>query len=112
MDNNDYIENSDNSDNDNSYHVENDEHDDEELYDLIIAGCHAAVTYYMKYIDKQLSRDYEQTGYMWLMDCLMGNEMKCHTIFGMKPHVSFNYVIFYNIHMDFNTQCILGLKIW
>ena len=87
MDNNDYIENSDNSDNDNSYHVENDEHDDEELYDLIIAGCHAAVTYYMKYIDKQLSRDYEQIGYMWLMDCLMGNEMKCHTIFGMKPHV-------------------------
>ena len=42
MDYNDYI---DNSDEDNSYDVENDNHDDEELYDLAIAGCHVVVTY-------------------------------------------------------------------
>ena len=49
MDNNDYI---DNSDNDHSYNVENDEDDDDELYDLVVARCHVVVTYYMKYIDK------------------------------------------------------------
>ena len=49
MDNNDYI---DNSDNDHSYNVENDEDDDDKLYDLVVAGCHVVVTYYMKYIDK------------------------------------------------------------
>ena len=31
----------------------------------------------MKYIDKQPCRESEQTGYMWLMDCLTGNETKC-----------------------------------
>ena len=48
MDCNDYIYK---SDDDHSYDVENDEHEDEELYDLVGAGCHVAVTYYMKYID-------------------------------------------------------------
>ena len=61
MDYNDYI---DNSDEDYSYDVENDEYDDEELYDPVVAGCHVAVIYYMKYIDKQPCRDSEQTGYM------------------------------------------------
>uniref|UniRef100_A0A7N2LQF3 Uncharacterized protein n=1 Tax=Quercus lobata TaxID=97700 RepID=A0A7N2LQF3_QUELO len=84
MDYNDHI---DNSDEDHSYDVENDEYDDEELYDLAIAGCHVAVTYYIKYIDKQPCRDSEQTGYMWLMDCLTGNETKCYEMFRMKPHV-------------------------
>ncbi|KAL0015691.1 hypothetical protein SO802_002760 [Lithocarpus litseifolius] len=84
MDYNDHI---DNSDEDHSYDVENDEYDDEELYDLAVAGCHVAVTYYMKYIDKQPYRDFEQTDYIWLMDCLMGNETKCYEIFRMKPHV-------------------------
>uniref|UniRef100_A0A7N2LF77 Transposase n=1 Tax=Quercus lobata TaxID=97700 RepID=A0A7N2LF77_QUELO len=37
MDYNDHI---DNSDEDHSYDVENDEYDDEELYDLVVAGCH------------------------------------------------------------------------
>ena len=41
----------------------------------------------MKYIDKQPCRDSEQTGYMCLMDCLTGNEMKCYEMFRMKPHV-------------------------
>ena len=49
MDYNDYT---DNNDNDHSYDVENDEHDDEELHDLLVAGRHVAMTYYMKYIDK------------------------------------------------------------
>ena len=84
MDYNDHI---DDSDEDYSYDVENDEYDDEELYDLAVAGCHVAVTYYMKYIDKQPCRDSEQTGYMWLMDCLTGNETKCYEMFKMKPHV-------------------------
>ena len=92
MDYNDHI---DNSDEDHSYDVENDEYDDEEtyeyddeeLYDLVVAGCHVAVTYYMKYIDKQHCRDFEQIGYMWLMDCLMGNETKCYKMFRIKPHV-------------------------
>ncbi|KAK9983014.1 hypothetical protein SO802_032539 [Lithocarpus litseifolius] len=84
MDYNDHI---DNSDEDHSYDVENDEYDDEELYDLAVAGCHVAVTYYMKYIDKQPCRDSEQTGYIWLMDCLTGNETKCYEMFRMKPHV-------------------------
>ena len=84
MDCNDYIYK---SDDDHSYDVENDEHEDEELYDLVVAGCHVAVTYYMKYIDKQPCRDFDQTGYMWLMDCLTGNEMKCHEMFRMKPYV-------------------------
>ena len=81
---NDHINN---SDEDHSYDVENNEYDDEELYDLAIAGCHVAVTYYMKYIDKQPCRDSEQTGYMWLMDCLTGNETKCYEMFRMKPLV-------------------------
>ncbi|XP_075634759.1 uncharacterized protein LOC142607218 [Castanea sativa] len=84
MDYNDHI---DNSDEDLSYDVESDEYDDEELYDLAVAGCHVGVTYYMKYIDKQPCRDSEQTGYMWLMDCLTGNETKCYEMFRMKPHV-------------------------
>ncbi|XP_075675018.1 uncharacterized protein LOC142644255 [Castanea sativa] len=79
MDYNDYIDNSD----DHSYDVE----DDDELYDLVVAGCHVAVTYYIKYIDKQPCRDSDQTGYKWLMDCLIGNEAKCHEMFRMKPHV-------------------------
>ena len=54
MDYNDYTNN---NDNDRSYDVENDEHDDEELYDLVVVGCQVAVTYYMKYIDKQPCRD-------------------------------------------------------
>ena len=74
MDYNDHINN---SDEDHSYNVENDEYDDEELYDLAIAGCHVAITYYMKYIDKQPCRDFEQIGHMWLMDYLTGNETKC-----------------------------------
>ena len=74
MDYNDYI---DKSDDDHSYDVENDEHDDEELYNLVVAECHAAVIYYMKYIDKQPCRDFEQTSYMRLMDYLTGNEPKC-----------------------------------
>ena len=41
----------------------------------------------MKYIDKQPCRDSEQTGYMWLMDCLTGNKTKCYEIFRMKSHV-------------------------
>ncbi|XP_030936119.1 uncharacterized protein LOC115961252 [Quercus lobata] len=69
MNYNDHI---DNSDEDHSYDVENEEYDDEELYDLVAAGCHVAVTYYMKYIDKQPCKDSKQTGYMWLMDCLAG----------------------------------------
>ena len=44
MDYNDHI---DNSDEDHSYDVENDEYDDEELYDLVVAGCHVAVTLYV-----------------------------------------------------------------
>ena len=95
MDYNDHI---DNSNEDYSYDVENNEYDDEELYDLAVAGCHVAVTYYMKYIDKQPCRDSEQIGYMWLMDCLTSNETKCYEMFRMKPH------------MDFSTQGILGLK--
>ena len=74
MDYNDHI---DNSDEDHSYDVENDEYDDDEFYDLAIVGCHVAVIYYMKYIDKQPCRDSEQTGYMWLMDCLTAIETKC-----------------------------------
>ena len=38
---NDYI---DNSDDDHSYDVE----DDDELYDLVVARCHVAVTYYIE----------------------------------------------------------------
>ena len=41
MDYNDYI---DNSDDDHSYDVE----DDDELYDLVVARCHVAVTYYIE----------------------------------------------------------------
>ena len=84
MDYNDYIDNSDEC---HSYDVENDEHDDDELYDLAITGCHVAVTYDMKYIDKQPCRDSEQIGNMWLMDYLTGNETKCYEMFRMKSHV-------------------------
>ena len=56
MDHNDYI---DNSDDDHFDDVE----DDDELYDLVVAGCYTAVTYYMKYINKEPCRDSEQTGY-------------------------------------------------
>ena len=104
MDYNDHI---DNSDEDHSYDVENDEYDDEKLYDLVVAWYHVAVTYYMKYIDKQPCKDSEQTSYMWLMDCLMGNETKC---LEWSRMFSFNCVIFYNIHMGFSTQGILSLK--
>ena len=37
----DYNNHIDNSDEDHSYDLENDEYDDEELYDLVVAGCHA-----------------------------------------------------------------------
>ena len=75
MDYNDYI---DNSNDDHSYNVE----DDDELYDLLVVGCHIIVTtYYMKYIDKEHCRDSEQIGYRWLMDCLSSNEAKCHYMF-------------------------------
>ena len=60
MDYNDYIDNS-----------------DDELYDLVVARCHTTMTYYMKYINKELCRDSEQTDYRWLIDCLTGNEAKC-----------------------------------
>ena len=70
MDYNDYI---DNSDDDHFYDVE----DDDELYDLAVAGCHTTMKYYMKYINKELCRDSEQTDYRWLIDCLTGNEAKC-----------------------------------
>ena len=56
--------------------MKNDEYDDEKLYDLAIARCHVAVTYYMKYMDTQPCRDSGQTSYMWLMNCLAGNETK------------------------------------
>ena len=49
MDYNDYI---DNSDEDHSYDVEG----DDELYDLVVAGCHTTMTYYMKYINKEIGR--------------------------------------------------------
>ena len=74
MDYNDYI---DNSNDDHSYNVE----DDDELYDLVVVGCHITVTYYMKYIDKEHCKDSEQIGYRWLMDCLSSNEAKCHYTF-------------------------------
>ena len=41
----------------------------------------------LKLIDKQPCRDFEQIGYKCLMDCLTGNEAKCHQMFRMKPHV-------------------------
>ena len=53
MDYNDYI---DNSDDDHSYDVE----DDEELYDLVVVGHHTTMTYYMKYINKEPCRDFKQ----------------------------------------------------
>ena len=40
----------------------------------------------MKYIDKKTCRDFDQTGYKWLIDCLTGNEAKCHQMFRMKTH--------------------------
>jgi hypothetical protein len=61
--------------------------EDDEIYVLIVAGCHAAVTYYTKYIDKQPYRNSEQTGSMWLLHCLTSNESLCHENFRMKPHV-------------------------
>ena len=53
----DYNDHIDNSDEDHSYDMENDEYDDEELYDIAIVVCHVAVTYCMKY--KQPCRDSE-----------------------------------------------------
>ena len=53
MDYNDYI---DNSDDDHSYDVE----DDEELYDLVVVVRHTTMTYYMKYINKEPCRDFKQ----------------------------------------------------
>ncbi|KAL0007230.1 hypothetical protein SO802_008732, partial [Lithocarpus litseifolius] len=76
MDYNDYIDNSD-------YDVEY----DDELYDFVVARCHVAVHIILKYIDKQPCRDFDQTGYKWLMNCLTGNEAKCHQMFKMKPYV-------------------------
>ena len=51
-----------------NYYIDNSD-DDNEWYDLVVVGCHVAVTYYMKYIDKQPCRDSDQTFYKWLMDC-------------------------------------------
>ena len=103
MDYNDYI---DNSDDDHSYNVE----DDDEWYDLVVARGHVTETYYMKYIDKQPCRDSDQTFYKWLMDCwlvMKRNVMKC---LERSRMFFFNCAMFYNIDMDFNTQGILGLK--
>ena len=75
MDYDDYVNNSD------------DDYSDDEIYELVIAGCHAAVTYYTKYIDKQPCRNFEQTGSMWLLRCLTGNKSLCRENFRMKPHV-------------------------
>ena len=48
----------------------------------------------MKYTDKEPCRDFEQTGYRCLMDCLIGNEAKCHQMFRMKLHV---FLQLYNV---------------
>ncbi len=82
MDYDDYVNNS-----DDDYSDEHDDGEDDEIYELVVAGCHAAVTYYTKYIDKQPCRNSEQTGSMWLLRCLTGNESLCRENFRMKPHV-------------------------
>ena len=80
MDYNDYI---DNSYDDHSYDVE----DDAELYDLVVAGCHVAVTYIWNTLTNNLVEIFYQTSYKWLIDCLTDNKAKCHQMFRMKPHV-------------------------
>ena len=82
MDYDDYVNNS-----DDDYSDEHDDGEDDEIYELVVAGCHAAVTYYTKYIDKQPCRNSEQTGSMWLLRCLTGNKSLCRENFRMKPHV-------------------------
>jgi hypothetical protein len=82
MDYDDYVNNS-----DDDYSNEHDDGEDDEIYELVIAGCHAAVTYYTKYTDKQPCRNSEQTGSMWLLRYLTGNKSLCRENFRMKPHV-------------------------
>ena len=62
---------------------------DDEFYHLVFAGCHAIVTYAIKYIDKQPCRNYKKTGYRWLIHMMTGNETICHDMFRMKPYIFF-----------------------
>jgi hypothetical protein len=75
------------SDDDHSYDYDN--VDDDELNELIVAECHAAVKYYIKYIEKQPCRNSKETGYKWLTCSLTGNGTTCYENFRMKPHVFF-----------------------
>jgi hypothetical protein len=53
MDYDDYVNNS-----DDDYSDEHDDDEDDEIYELFVVGCHAVVTYYIKYIDKQPCRNF------------------------------------------------------
>ena len=84
MDYNDYVNN-----NDDDLSHDHDDCEDDEIYELVVFGCYAAVTYYFKYVDKQPCKYSKQTGSMWKLHCLTGNESICHENFRMKSRVFF-----------------------
>jgi hypothetical protein len=82
MDYDDYVNNSDDD------HDNVDDNDDE-INELVVAGCQAAVKYYINYIEIQPCRNFEETGYKWLIHCMTSKGKTCYHNFRMKPYVFF-----------------------
>jgi hypothetical protein len=64
MDYGDYVNNSDDEhsrDDEHSHDQGNVDDDDDKTIELVIAGCHVAVKYYIQYIEKQSYRISEET---------------------------------------------------
>ena len=68
--------------------------DDEQEFNSIISTFTIAVDYYYRtYIHKQPCMNSSETGNVWLMRVLKGNETQCQRMFRMEPDVFLNSVM-------------------
>lgn len=62
--------------------------EDEEETDQVICVCARLIQIYLeKYLMKTPCMTSSQTGNIWLMEVLEGNESRCHNMFRMERHV-------------------------
>jgi len=77
--------------------------DEEEDINLSICACARAIElYYLKYIHKNPCMDSSQTGNIWLMELLQGNDRRCYTMLRMDKDV------FYKLSIELQSN--YGLK--
>lgn len=92
---------------------------DEEEVDQIICVCGRLIQLYLeKYVLKTPCMTSSQTGFIWLMEVLEGNESRCYNMFRMDKHVFLmllnDLINIFNLKGSRNISPaeILGMFLW